>query len=663
MAGLAAASPLRVHVALPEVQVEAPIYHSGWHPLGIPTAEEKVRVMLAAKQQNQDALTEFVAQVSNPAHAKYGQYMTMAEVNQFTKPSDGDMANVVDFLSASCDAVVDTAQGTVSCELTVAAAEALFNTEFRRFSHISTGRSVVRALDYTLPGHVGASLDAVFGLHGIPLPPKTAVKSEAAGMPPAVTPDVLYEAYKIKGVTPAGTTANKMAVAEFQGQFMNRSDLKAFFKQFLPDRPATDAEVYKFHGESTNGDGIEAQLDIQFMMGTAPGIKAEFYEQANMDFCADLKNWTTLLLSDEETPKVHSVSYGWQGNLTQIGCKGDEVTAIDADYKKLAAAGVSIIFASGDSGSGYAPPQPNVQCSHTDPGTKATTYTGEILRNLSIEVPKTNPIQGAWICCQIAGEVGASEGYAGWNFIMKPCTGSACQGECQVMKTITGTNHKMGDFCGKAAKMPHPAKVMLWPSWPASSPYVTAVGATRFINDVVGGPEAAVSDEDHFGSGGGFSPWAFCPAPEYTKKATAHYLTTVAPSTLPDPSKVDIPKDGRATPDVSALGTGYAVVNNGKALPGGVGGTSASAPVFAAVIALLNEARVQAGKPVMGLVNPFVYANENVFTDVTVGSDKVGRGGGTLEYGYNCSAGWDPVTGMGTPKFPELLKAAMDVVA
>lgn len=51
--------------------------------------------------------------------------------------------------------------------------------------------------------------------------------------------------------------------------------------------------------------------------------------------------------------QVHSVSYGWQGNLTQIGCKDDEVTAIDADFKKLASAGVSIIFASGDSGSGY----------------------------------------------------------------------------------------------------------------------------------------------------------------------------------------------------------------------------------------------------------------------------------------------------------------------
>lgn len=50
---------------------------------------------------------------------------------------------------------------------------------------------------------------------------------------------------------------------------------------------------------------------------------------------------------------MHSVSYGWQGNLTQIGCQPAEVTAIDGDYKKLAAAGISIIFASGDSGSGY----------------------------------------------------------------------------------------------------------------------------------------------------------------------------------------------------------------------------------------------------------------------------------------------------------------------
>lgn len=133
-----------------------------------------------------------------------------------------------------------------------------------------------------------------------------------------------------------------------------------------------------------------------------------------------------------------------------------------------------------------------------------------------------------------------------------------CEADCIILKTITGKTHKMGDYGGKATSAPPTpppkVKVNLFPSWPASSPYVTAVGATRFINDVVGGPEAAVSNEDHFGSGGGFSPWAFLEGTTYAKTATDHYLRTVDPSTLPPAA--DVPKDGRATPDVSALGTG-----------------------------------------------------------------------------------------------------------
>ena len=51
-------------------------------------------------------------------------------------------------------------------------------------------------------------------------------------------------------------------------------------------------------------------------------------------------------------------------------------------------------------------------------------------------------------------------------------------------------------------------------------------------------------------------------------------------------------------------------------------------------------------------------ANPGAFNDVTVGSDKVGRGGDSLPYGYDCAKGWDPVTGLGTPKYAELLAAA-----
>ena len=90
-------------------------------------------------------------------------------------------------------------------------------------------------------------------------------------------------------------------------------------------------------------------------------------------------------------------------------------------------------------------------------------------------------------------------------------------------------------------------------------------------------------------------------------------------------------------------------------------GTSGSAPIFGAIVSLLNEARLGAGKPPLGFLNPWLYANADAFTDVTVGTNAIGhqpgRPGpvGATPYGFNCTAGWDPVTGLGTPRFGELL--------
>ena len=71
-------------------------------------------------------------------------------------------------------------------------------------------------------------------------------------------------------------------------------------------------------------------------------------------FCHDLKVWSADILAADDPPHVHSVSYGFQGNLTaQLGCSEANANDVDANFAKLAARGVSLIFASGDSGSGY----------------------------------------------------------------------------------------------------------------------------------------------------------------------------------------------------------------------------------------------------------------------------------------------------------------------
>jgi len=53
----------------------------------------------------------------------------------------------------------------------------------------------------------------------------------------------------------------------------------------------------------------------------------------------------------------------------------------------------------------------------------------------------------------------------------------------------------------------------------------------------------------------------------------------------------------------------------------GAGCTSASTPIFASIVTLLNEARIAAGKGPIGLLNPTIYAHSEAFNDITVGGN------------------------------------------
>merc|ERR1719174_1514602 len=135
---------------------------------------------------------------------------------------------------------------------------------------------------------------------------------------------------------------------------MNETDLSTFFKKYLPGASAAQAKVYKFVGDpGVGGAGIEASLDVDYIMGVAPGVLTEYWYQKSNDFCADLQIWSDAILAAADPPLVHSVSYGWQGNMDSIGCKQAQIDDIDTNFAKLAARGITIIFSSGDSGSGY----------------------------------------------------------------------------------------------------------------------------------------------------------------------------------------------------------------------------------------------------------------------------------------------------------------------
>lgn len=81
----------------------------------------------------------------------------------------------------------------------------------------------------------------------------------------------------------------------------------------------------------------------------------------------------------------------------------------------------------------------------------------------------------------------------------------------------------------------------------------------------------------------------------------------------------------------------------------GAGGTSASTPMVAGIVTLLNELRIAKGKGPIGFLNPTLYAHPEAFNDITEGGNP---GCGTE--GFKCQPGWDPVTGLGSPNFPKL---------
>ncbi|KAJ7932719.1 subtilisin-like protein [Mycena leptocephala] len=171
------------------------------------------------------------------------------------------------------------------------------------------------------------------------------------------------------------------------------------------------------------------------------------------------------------------------------------------------------------------------------------------------------------------------------------------------------------------------------PTFP-TCPFVTLVGATSGAS-----PETGASL-----SAGGFSNYFA----QQTWQATAvkAYIASIGTEYAGKYNTT-----GRGYPDISASGESVWIVQD--ASTGLVDGTSCSSPIFASVIGLLNDELLNAGKPVLGYLNPWLYANPGAFNDITSGSNP---GCGTS--GFPAKAGWDPVTGLGSPNYVAMRTAA-----
>lgn len=172
--------------------------------------------------------------------------------------------------------------------------------------------------------------------------------------------------------------------------------------------------------------------------------------------------------------------------------------------------------------------------------------------------------------------------------------------------------------------------------FPASSPWSLACGGTTLV-----GSGSTIQSEvvwndlssNEGGTGGGVS--TTFPIPSYQSNANV-------------PAQPATGFAGRGVPDVAGDAdpeTGYQVLVDGQSEV--VGGTSAVAPLWAALMAMVNQQMVTSGSSAVGFANPVLYQNSSDFHDITQGNN------GT----YDAGPGWDPCSGLGSPNGTEILDA------
>jgi len=215
--------------------------------------------------------------------------------------------------------------------------------------------------------------------------------------------------------------------------------------------------------------------------------------------------------------------------------------------------------------------------------------------------------------------------------------------------------------------------LLMGPIFPASSPYVTTCGATSVepsseqAKDAPAQPPictnaqyactcstssvqqpATSNNTAGFDTGGGFS-WTL-PQPAYQAEAVQAYIKSgvVLPSkTLWNPLM-------RGYPDIAAVGGQICVVDPNTACSF-TGGTSAAAPQISALVSLLNNDRLNAGKKSLGFMNPLLYkmfaaSSSKYFYNGFNDGNNGGECGNALGFFVNPGY-WTPLTGLGTPNF------------
>ena len=610
--------------------VPAPRFPAGWDSVGLAPPSERLRVVFSLRQSREGLryLAAELREIADPSNAeRYGRWLTQAQVEAAVAPPGRAFDVVEEWIRAntgnSADVILARVGGdAVSVTASVAQIEKLFSNgvQLHRvvFSPATASRKTITKatlvrgyrLGDIIPDHILTVLDMIspiFSFIERRRPSKKQSKprrpSGTIGGDPAIVPQTVKTLYNLGPTNRthyAATTSN--AVAEMQHSLgpegFDKNDLNTYQKAMHLSDSLVPALVTGGHNDGIDPTG-ECTMDTDLVGALAQGNPTTFW------FVDEWMYELGLTLSAAKTPpNVVSISWGFAetrqcgptdfgpdmpANCTQLGILSNVsyVERTNTEFLKLSVRGVTLIVSSGDNG---APGDINSDCSSDDNITAA----------LNPEFPASSPY---------VLSVGA---------------------------TMLGPNAEV--FDPKATDTPTPCKPgFFWKGFRCAKNGTEIVATT--------GSGAKIT------SGGGFS--TLSARPKWQDEVVKEYLAQNSGG-LPPAGTFN--SFNRAYPDVAAIGHNHLLYLKGTGTKGWdeFDGTSASAPIWAALVTRLNNARVAEGKSVLGFLPPLIYkfANEvpKGFHDMVKGDNKCtvaseGQGNQCCRYGFEASAGWDPVTG------------------
>lgn len=623
----------------PVVVTRAAQVPAGAKKVGVVPAASTVEGVVVLRPRDQSALTRFIASVTTAGSASFHHYLAAGQFAARFGPTAATVAAVRSQLASDGLRVTSVTSDRLLVGFTGSASkvESAFQTQLADYRLSNGTRGQLTTAAIRVPASIAGVVSGVVGLNTLVRPqplgivrgsaaakrahlkPRTAPVVHLSGAPSAcseaqtaaqslggLTDDQIANAYGAFGEYDAGDLGAGQHIAIYELEPFLRSDIKTFetcyFGASQAAQMAARLNVVPVDGGQPTGPGSgEAVLDVEDISAMAPGADIDVYEAPNNVF--DNSGFGPLdeyaAIVDADRDQVVSTSWGLCEQAVQLGTPGQQ-EAENYLFEQAAAQGQSIFSAAGDTGD-------------DDCNTFRATAPPAGQNPLSVDDPSSQPYVVAAGGTTIDDAATQPPGEHVWN---DGASGGAGGGGI--------------------------SQSWAMPSWQLNSrvPGIVLPGSGDY--------KQANAVETGFGY-----PTGFC-------QSTLGGASASTPCrTLPDVS-ADADEFTGAVTIFSAQFAGQTGVFDGGWTT--IGGTSSAAPIWSAMLAVINASSTcqsnSATASGVGFVSPLLYAvasNPSAykasFNDITQGNNDIyGLDNGLV---FPATTGYDMASGLGSPRLTD----------